>query len=49
MMASRAGMLMSLSAIKTPRVKVDLPSILPLKISKSASGNGCFSHFDSNR
>ena len=44
-----AGMLMSLSAIKTPRVKVDLPSILPLKISKSASGSACFSHFDSSR
>src|SRR6266566_5510411 len=48
-MASRAGRLMSLSAKKTPRVNGDLPSILPRKTSRSASGNGCFSHFDSNR
>ena len=47
--ASRAGALMSLSAMKTPRVKVDLPSIFPRKTSRSASGRASFSHFDSNR
>ena len=48
-MASRAGALTSFRAIITPRVNVDLPSILPRKTRRSASGSGCFSHLDSKR
>src|SRR5271165_3984133 len=47
--ASTACSVTSLSAMKTPRVKVDLPSIFPLKTRRSASGKAYFSHFDSTK